>query len=94
MEKKNVNAGWELDGMPDWVVLILLSPSMFLLGKFFIVPCYDWLKELGFIGIAEISKDFTALLLDYIPAWILIPTLLFLFFKTLRSMFLIEREDI
>lgn len=86
MEKKNPNAGWELDIKSNWWVLILLLPSMFLLIKFFIVPCYDFLKEFEFFGIVEIPMGFTALLLDYIPAWILIPTLLFLFFKTLRSM--------
>lgn len=86
MEKKNPNAGWELDIKSNWWVLILLLPSMFLLIKFFIVPCYDFLKEFEFFGIVEIPMGFTVLLLDYIPAWILIPTLLFLFFKTLRSM--------
>lgn len=93
MEKKNPNAGWELDIESNWWVLILLLPSMFLLIKFFIVPCYDFLKEFEFFGIfliAEITEKFTLLLLDYIPVWILLPKLLFLFFKTLRSMLYIK----
>lgn len=90
MEKKNPNAGWELDIKSNWWVLILLLPSIFLLVKFFIAPCYDFLKEFEFFGIVEMPMRFTALLLDYIPAWFLIPTLLFLFFKTLRSMIYIK----
>lgn len=90
MEKKNPNAGWELDGIPHWCVIILLTPSIFLFAKFYIMPCYDFLKEFEFFGIVEIPMGFTALLLDYIPAWILIPTLLFLFFKTLHSIIYIK----
>lgn len=100
MTNKNVNKGWELELIDEssekinWWLLILLLPSlfppMFLLGKFFIVPCYDFVKEFdGFMEfiefVYEIQRNFAALLLDYIPVWILLPTLILCFICTLNS---------